>query len=446
MAKEYDVIIAGGGIIGSAILYTLSRYTDIRSILLVEKYKDLALLNSNSASNSQTLHFGDIETHYSLDKAKKTKEGAERILRYTYALPSEERGMTIQKCQKMVLGVGEQEIELLERTYSQGFRELFPQVKKIGRNELNRLEPNVVKGRDASEKVLALFAERGYMINFSELSHSFVNSARRNKKIKIDVMFGAQIKSVEEGEQNNTVKTRHGEFKAQFVDVAAGIYSLYFAKALGYQKNLSAFPVSGNFYYSPCVLRGKVYQVQVGGIPFVQVHGDPDITNPGVTRFGPTVSLTMQLERHNAKTILDYFKMFNFDLKMLSGLREVLSNKNLKAIIKKNVVYGMPILGKAEFFKKEVTKIVPSLKSADLHFANDISGIRPQLIDEDKKALVLGEARIVGRHNTIFNIAPSPGATSCLSIALLDAMHIAKALDIKFDREKYVAELGPIYQ
>ena len=72
----YEVVIIGGGVCGTALLYTLSNYTNIKSIALVEKESDFALVNSNTNSNSQTLHFGDIETNYSLAKAKKVNAGA----------------------------------------------------------------------------------------------------------------------------------------------------------------------------------------------------------------------------------------------------------------------------------------------------------------------------------------------------------------------------------
>ena len=69
----YDVLIVGGGVVGTALLYTLSKYTDIRNIGLIEKYSDFGLVNSASYNNSQTLHFGDIETNYSIDKARSVK-------------------------------------------------------------------------------------------------------------------------------------------------------------------------------------------------------------------------------------------------------------------------------------------------------------------------------------------------------------------------------------
>ena len=76
--SRYDVLIVGGGVVGTALLYTLSKYTDIKRIGLIEKYSDFGLVNSASYNNSQTLHFGDIETNYSIDKAKSVKRAKNR--------------------------------------------------------------------------------------------------------------------------------------------------------------------------------------------------------------------------------------------------------------------------------------------------------------------------------------------------------------------------------
>ena len=58
------------------------KYTDIKNIALVEKYSKPAQVNSNLNSNSQTLHFGDIETNYTFEKAKSVKEAADMVKNY----------------------------------------------------------------------------------------------------------------------------------------------------------------------------------------------------------------------------------------------------------------------------------------------------------------------------------------------------------------------------
>ncbi len=60
-AQQYDLMIIGAGVSGSALLYQTARFTDIKDIGMLEKYAAPARVNSLSSNNSQTLHCGDIE-------------------------------------------------------------------------------------------------------------------------------------------------------------------------------------------------------------------------------------------------------------------------------------------------------------------------------------------------------------------------------------------------
>ena len=106
MTRRYEIIVIGAGVVGTASMYALSRYSDFKDVLIIEKEKDVAMLNSNSNNNSQTLHSGEIETNYSIEKTKETKENAKLVVSYANKeLNEDERKNIIQKCQKMTLAV-----------------------------------------------------------------------------------------------------------------------------------------------------------------------------------------------------------------------------------------------------------------------------------------------------------------------------------------------------
>lgn len=440
MDDYYDLIIIGAGITGAALSYVASRYSSIEKILVIEKYNKVAPLNSDSINNSQTLHFGDIETNYTLEEATHTKAAAERVIRYTEKLPRSERAKIIAKVQKMVLGVGEEEVERLEKIYSPGMRKLFPGLKKIGKKELEKIEPNTIKGRDPEEKVTALLSDKGYMVNFGLLAKSFSSRAEKNG---VKFIFNCPCTDIHPIEDGHEVITPKGIFKGRFVIFASGTYSLYFAKYLGYDQNLSILSVGGGFYIAPRVLKGKVYRVQAGGIPFAAIHGDPDITNPKITRFGPTVSFPLTLEVRKRGTTIDYLKTFDFDIPTIQSLFNIISNKDILRIMRKNAVYPLPLIGKHLFLKNEVSKIVPTLTEDKIYLDKNVGGIRPQIIDENKRFLTTGASKIRG-NNIMFNITPSPGATSSLQSAMDDIVYICTLLDIKLNESKMSAELGPI--
>jgi malate dehydrogenase (quinone) len=123
---KYDVLIVGGGVVGTALLYTLSKYTDIKNIGLIEKYSDFGLVNSASTKNSQTLHFGDIETNYSFEKAKSVKRYADMVMKYLEnEKVSDNEQKLFSKYSKMVLAVGKKQVDDLSKRFLT-FSQLFP--------------------------------------------------------------------------------------------------------------------------------------------------------------------------------------------------------------------------------------------------------------------------------------------------------------------------------
>ena len=140
--KKFDVLIIGGGVSGTALLYELAKYTDLTSLGLVEKYDGIAKVNSHGHNNSQTIHCGDIETNYTVDKARTVKRTADMIVHYATRLPAEERDKIIFKMPKMVLGVGKTECDYIRKRYTE-FKELFPKMELLEKEDIAKIEPNV---------------------------------------------------------------------------------------------------------------------------------------------------------------------------------------------------------------------------------------------------------------------------------------------------------------
>ena len=66
---------------------------------------------------------------------------------------------------------------------------------------------------------------------------------------------------------------------------------------MGYGLDYATLPMAGSFYMTnQTMLNGKVYMVQNPKLPFAALHGDPDILENGLTRFGPTALVLPKLE------------------------------------------------------------------------------------------------------------------------------------------------------
>lgn len=223
--------------------------------------------------------------------------------------------------------------------------------------------------------------------------------------------------------------------KAKTVVVSAGGHSLLIAQQMGYGLEFSCLPVAGSFYFTPKVLKGKVYTVQNDKLPFAAVHGDPDVLIEGKTRFGPTALLLPLLERYNSDTFLEFLRVLRLDARVIRVLWSLFKVSDIRNYLLKNFLFEIPLL-RRWLFLQDARKIVPSLKLKDVRFAKGFGGIRPQLIDKKNLKLLLGEAKINPGSGIIFNMTPSPGGTSCLENAEADLRLVSEYLGAKVDEEK----------
>ena len=432
----HDVIIIGGGVSGTALLYLLAQYTDINDIVLFEKYGTIASVNSHGRNNSQTLHCGDIETNYTLDKARQVQTTANMVSRYVEQLKNKD---DIQyKYSKMVIGVGDKEVAQLRERFQQ-FSAYYPKMQLLERDEINKIEPAVVEGR--KESIVALAVVDDYTaVNFQALSESFVDQVRKIKNKTIDIKLNTKVLSIAKNADGYAVKTQKGTHHAKFVVVSSGGHSLLFAQRMGYGLEYSCLPMAGSFYYAPDLLNGKVYTVQNDKLPFAAIHGDPDVLVPGKTRFGPTALALPLLERYNLKTFFEFLQVFRPDLDVIKTLWGLLKISEIRNYLFKNILFEIPVI-RRHLFLKDARKIIPKMQLSDLTFAKKTGGIRPVMIDKKHHCLHLGEAKLSPGNGLIFNMTPSPGATSCLGNAEKDLDIIVDFFGATADKERLNKDL-----
>ncbi len=437
--RMFDVVIVGGGISGCALTYLLSKYTDVKSIAMLEKYDSLAPLNSNARSNSQTLHCGDIETNYKLEKAKLVKRQANMLVNYAKTVDIND---FLYKFPKMILAVGDEECERLEKRHHE-FAEAFPYMELWDAERIAEVEPAValIDGKPRPEKIMASGCTDEYCaVNFGNLSKSFINSARKTNT-EINVSLSAEVKSIAKFDDHYELTTPQGTFMAKFVVVSAGAHSLLLANQLGHGLDLSILPMAGSFYYVPKMLNGKVYTMQNDKLPFAALHGDPDLVEMEKTRLGPTALVLPKLERYTKGTYLDFWKSLKLDRKVIRVFWDLMKDSTIRNYIFRNFAFEIPVI-RQKLFAKDAQKIIPSLKAEDLEYAKGIGGLRPQVINKTNMVLQLGEASILPENeNLIFNMTPSPGATTCLGNAYRDTKIIAERLGLNINIEQLTEEL-----
>lgn len=439
-ATVYDVVILGGGITGTALLHVLSRYSDAGRIALVEKYGNVATVNSHSGNNSQTLHCGDIETNYSLERALVVNRAAQMVVRYASSRPDADK--LIFRMPKMVLGVGRDECEMLKQRYK-AFQPHFPYLELWDRDAIARVEPHVAKvdGRWREEEVMAIGAEHEYAaVDWGQLARAFVEQARAEAPGRVDLHFGARLMDIRRHGKLYWLETGKGIIQSRSVVVCAGAHSLFFAQRMGYGRQYACLPMAGNFYRAPALLNGKVYTVQNPRLPFAAVHGDRDVMRPETIRLGPTSLPVPLLERRRLRTLKDFLSLLRPDKAAFATLWGLLKVPDIRRFFFRNLLFHLPGMGTG-YYLREARKILPGLSEAELQLDTGLGGLRPQLIDLRARQLMMTEAKIDTGNGIIFNMTPSPGATSCLDCAWRDAEAITAYLGVSFDGERLRREL-----
>lgn len=439
--RHFDVAIVGAGISGAATAKVVAQYTSTGSIALFEVASRPGQLNSNSKNNSQTLHDGSTE-HYNFEKAAKVKKDTDLTATY---IEKQNDPRIFHFGPKLLLGVGDEEVITVTKRYNE-FNQLYGTMELIRGAEIAKREPFIMKGRDSKESIVAL-SNDGYTIDFGLLAQAFVQDAMGTGKVTL--FTNTQIKERElilSGNVYILTDQNGNQYTADVVVFATGAYSLLAAKTLGLADHLGILPIGGNFYDTTRqLLNGKVYTVQNPKRPFAAIHGDPEKANQAITRFGPTAIVLPTLVDGDWSTVVDFMRVSVPNWDGVTTLAGILADRDMLAYMAHNMAYQLPGIGKY-LFMQSARKIIPTINYSDLVFHKG-RGLRPQLVDTKNKKLELGDARVFGKRS-IFNVAPSPGASVALANGYRDALKIVEFLDgsINFDKAKWDEDFAHVAQ
>ncbi len=442
MTDFYDVAIIGMGAVGTATGFLLAEFTNVQSLLFIEKENSAGQIASDRRTNSQTRHPFGGELNYTPEVMKAIKRYSDMIP--SYATSEYGHGYDILRRTKsgMVLAVGKSEKDYLRKKFHDTVKPVFPYAELMeDKEEIAKLEPYIVNGRKKDEEI-GIIKLQADIVDFGELARSFEDNARKHQDKKIHVKFNTKVERIEDVSCGYKIYIPNGgSFSARYLVVSAGSYTLSLAKQLGLGGDFVAFPVAGKFYTSPSVINGKVYTFQEEGVPFAATHADRE-WDGAVTRYGPTATPTLMFEK-DKPDIMEFVHNLNPVL-----LDTVISKKAIRNIMIKNIAYSVPGVGRHLFWKYEARKIVPSIPYADLKPAPEFGGVRTVGINKRTRELKLGEFTLpeVPKDgvNICANMAPSPGASGCLGIAYKNVVKITRALGLDFYDEKLTNVFGTL--
>lgn len=204
MENLYDVLVIGGGMIGSAVARELSRY-DLR-IGVLEKNLDVCY--ETSGRNSAVVHGGFAYDTGSL-KAKLCVEGNQMMGEL-----AEELDFPFLRCGKVLVGNTEEDRETLKRTMEQGAANGATGLELIDEERLHELVPAVV-GK------FAMFSSRSGILDPFQYTIALAENACQNG---VEYFFDSGVTGISRDEDGNYhLKTKKGEFTCRWVVNAAGL-------------------------------------------------------------------------------------------------------------------------------------------------------------------------------------------------------------------------------
>ena len=136
MSKSFDIAIIGGGIVGLATAYALSKKQTGKSLLLIEAEPTFAA--HQTGHNSGVIHSG-LYYKPGSSKAKNCAEGREAMYRFC-----SEYGIAHDNCGKIVVATKQEELPALENLLRRGKENGLTGIRQIEGEELKEYEPHVV--------------------------------------------------------------------------------------------------------------------------------------------------------------------------------------------------------------------------------------------------------------------------------------------------------------
>ncbi len=308
--------------------------------------------------------------------------------------------------------------------------------------QIAEVEPNVAltNGQRRPEPIIASgCTNRICAVDYGQLSHSFAHNAE-NESLPTQVCLNTKVDEIHQTGDYFTITAQGDTYTAEYVVVSAGPHSLLFAHRMGYGLEYSVLPIAGSFYFIPKKVNGKVYTVQNDKLPFAAMHVDPDVTEPNLSRLGPTALILPKLERYRPGSIREFLEALKPNYCVAKIFWDLFKDSTIRAYMIKNILFEVPVI-RRRLFLKDAQKIIPSLKLSDLQYAHGVGGLRPQVIDRVVGQLKLGAATINPDKAILFNLTPSPGATNCLGNAYLDALEVTRYLNVSFKQDQVIDEL-----
>jgi L-2-hydroxyglutarate oxidase LhgO len=388
LKTPYDIIVAGGGIVGLATAYRLLESRPKLKLLLLEKEPKLAA--HQTGNNSGVLHSG-LYYQPGSAKAQCAVQGLQQMLAFCRT-----HGVAHEQCGKIVVATSADELPRLENLWTRGNANGLTGLRKLNPGEIKEIEPHAAG-------LAAIHVPQEGIVDYPGVCEKLAELIRQAGG---QIRLSTRLQQASPNSGGWTVATSAGDFQSKFVVGCGGLHADRLARAAGQKPSAKIIPFRGEYYQikksRQFLVRHLIYPVPDPKFPFLGVHFTR-LVHGGIEA-GPNAVLAFAREGYKGTHINP------------RDLAESLLFPGLwKFLARYPSMCGYEI--RRSFSKPEFTrslqKLVPEIQATDLEPGG--AGVRAQAM--------LPEGRLVEDFHFeeapgmlhVLN-APSPAATASLAI------------------------------
>ena len=385
---KFDLCIIGGGIVGLATAYQLSRRYPMLRLAVVEKESQLA--KHQTGHNSGVLHTGIYYKPGSL-KAINCRQGKLAMEQFC-----REQGIEHELCGKIIVALKDEEVPRLQNIYQRG-QDNGVNCEMISREQMLEIEPHVAGVRAIHVPECGIVNYKQVCLRLGEL----IIEMEENQ-----ILLSQQVTGIQHRSGGLVIQTNLAEIECRFAINCGGLHSDRITEMEGKKPPAKIIPFKGEYFKlkesAKHLCKNLIYPLPDPQFPFLGVHFTRMIN--GTVECGPNAVLAFGREAYgkfdlNIKDLLDsifypgFQKMAMKHWKM--GWGEMWRSYNKGA------------------FVKALRRLIPEIEAK--HLTSAPAGIRAQAVSPEG---VLVDDFLIQENDRFISVcnAPSPAATASLNI------------------------------
>jgi L-2-hydroxyglutarate oxidase len=400
VVDTFDHVVVGGGIVGAATAWMLTRRHPGRRVLLLDKEPEFG--RHQTGHNSGVIHSGIYYTPGSL-KADLCRAGAAATEQF-----AEEHGIPWRRIGKLLVATDERELAAMQVLAE--------------RASVNQIDATVLSGAELRERephvagLGALFVPATGITDYGAINRRL---AALVEEAGGTLMRDTRVLGIRETAQEVVLSTSRGDVGGSHVVFCAGVQADRVAAMAGIDVDFAMVPFRGEYYdvrpERADLVDTLVYPIPDPELPFLGVHLTPTVD--GGLNVGPNAVLGLSREG---------YPKFSFDRR---DFRDIVTFPGMWHVARANMRTGVREMRNSlskRGYLRLCRKYCPELRLEDLTPRE--AGIRAQAVMRDGSFVHDFLLRDTPRTLHVVN-APSPAATSALPIAglIVDRVDEARA-------------------